>query len=204
MSGAWHNGMTRKSELIGDDNLARVLLDAVPIPVFLVDQSVQILDYNSGAADMLKGKQRAAYRQRYGNILQCFYSIRTGKPCGHASTCTACLVRQIVTDAFAGNKTVRQKVLLQTGLDEREPYIYLSASCIKLNGQPLVLLAIDDIGELPGLRRLIPVCASCRRIRGDDDVWHGFENYLTQNHHLDFTHGLCPECLKASLTEAGK
>lgn len=50
--------------------------------------------------------------------------------------------------------------------------------------------------EIKILKELLPICSSCKKIRSDDGVWHHIETYLSKNHHLDFTHSLCPECIK--------
>jgi PAS domain-containing protein len=52
--------------------------------------------------------------------------------------------------------------------------------------------ASHEIGELQGI---IPICASCKRIRDDEGYWRQVEDYLSIHASVDFTHGLCPECL---------
>jgi DNA-binding response OmpR family regulator len=44
------------------------------------------------------------------------------------------------------------------------------------------------------LRRLIPICAYCKRIRSDEDYWTQLEKYLGRNLDLRFSHGICPSC----------
>ena len=44
------------------------------------------------------------------------------------------------------------------------------------------------------LKGLLPICASCKNIRGDDGYWNQIEVYLRENSDLDFSHGICPEC----------
>ena len=50
--------------------------------------------------------------------------------------------------------------------------------------------------ELAALREFLPICASCKRIRGDDDSWQPIEGYIRDHSAVEFTHGLCPDCLK--------
>lgn len=52
--------------------------------------------------------------------------------------------------------------------------------------------ALDDVRVL---RELLPVCASCRRIRDEADRWSDLETYLITRAGVRMTHGLCPECL---------
>lgn len=48
--------------------------------------------------------------------------------------------------------------------------------------------------EIETLRELLPICASCKRIRDDGGYWHEVEEYFRERDHLDFSHTMCPEC----------
>ena len=50
--------------------------------------------------------------------------------------------------------------------------------------------------EVVQLRSLLPMCAWCRKIRDDEDLWLGVEEYLTTHAHTTFSHGICPDCTK--------
>ncbi len=45
-------------------------------------------------------------------------------------------------------------------------------------------------------RGLVPICASCKRIRNKQEEWEVLEGYMHEHYGIDFTHGLCPECLE--------
>jgi len=49
-------------------------------------------------------------------------------------------------------------------------------------------------GEVRILQGLLPICASCKRIRHDDDQWENLESYISEHSEATFTHGLCPGC----------
>lgn len=48
--------------------------------------------------------------------------------------------------------------------------------------------------EIEKLRELLPICASCKRIRDDGGYWQEVEEYFRQRDHLDFSHTMCPDC----------
>ena len=49
--------------------------------------------------------------------------------------------------------------------------------------------------EVRTLSGLLPICASCKRIRNDDSSnWQPIEAYIASHSDADFTHGICPEC----------
>ncbi|HPW68378.1 MAG: PAS domain S-box protein [Desulfomonilia bacterium] len=54
-------------------------------------------------------------------------------------------------------------------------------------------VALDKIKTLKGL---IPICASCKKIRDDKGYWNQIEEYLEAQTEAIFSHGLCPECQK--------
>ena len=56
--------------------------------------------------------------------------------------------------------------------------------------------ALESIHTLKGL---IPICASCKKIRDDQGFWNQLETYIEQHSGAVFSHGLCPECQKKFL-----
>ncbi len=50
--------------------------------------------------------------------------------------------------------------------------------------------------EVKVLRGLIPICASCKKIRNDGGFWQQLEEYLGQHTEAEFSHGLCKPCIK--------
>jgi GAF domain-containing protein len=48
--------------------------------------------------------------------------------------------------------------------------------------------------EVATLRDLLPMCAWCRKIRDDEQLWMGVEEYFTTHSNTRFSHGICPEC----------
>ncbi len=46
------------------------------------------------------------------------------------------------------------------------------------------------------LSGLLPICASCKKIRDDSGYWKQIEAYIKEHSDATFTHGICPECVK--------
>jgi len=53
--------------------------------------------------------------------------------------------------------------------------------------------ALERIETLSGL---LPICASCKRIRDDKGDWKPVETYIRAHSNAEFSHGICPECSK--------
>ncbi len=50
------------------------------------------------------------------------------------------------------------------------------------------------MSEVKMLSGLLPICASCKKIRDDKGYWNQIESYIQDHSEAEFTHGLCPEC----------
>jgi DNA-binding response OmpR family regulator len=50
--------------------------------------------------------------------------------------------------------------------------------------------------EVKVLRGLIPICASCKKVRNDGGFWQLLEEYLGEHSEAEFSHGLCQSCIK--------
>ena len=60
----------------------------------------------------------------------------------------------------------------------------------------LSLLRTKDHEDLNILMTLLPLCATCKKIRDTRGVWHQLEQYLKDNSSMEFSRSLCPECRK--------
>ncbi len=52
------------------------------------------------------------------------------------------------------------------------------------------------LSEVKTLRGFLPICASCKKIRDDTGYWRQIESYIREHSEAEFTHGICPECMK--------
>jgi hypothetical protein len=50
--------------------------------------------------------------------------------------------------------------------------------------------------EVKILRGFLPICASCKKIRDDKGYWTQMEAYIRDHSEAEFSHGICPECVK--------
>lgn len=51
--------------------------------------------------------------------------------------------------------------------------------------------ALQEVKTLTGL---LPICASCKKIRNDQGYWERIERYIGERSSVQFSHGICPEC----------
>jgi len=68
----------------------------------------------------------------------------------------------------------------------------------------------EALNEVRTLNGLIPICASCKKVRDDQGYWQQVERYIERHTPATFTHGLCPDCVQQfkaevkAITEAGE
>ena len=53
--------------------------------------------------------------------------------------------------------------------------------------------ALDQVKQLSGL---LPICTSCKKIRDDKGYWSQMELYIRDHSEAEFSHSICPECVK--------
>lgn len=53
--------------------------------------------------------------------------------------------------------------------------------------------ALSEVKKLSGM---LPICASCKKIRNDKGYWEQIEGYIRDRSEAEFTHGICPDCAK--------
>jgi PAS domain-containing protein len=59
------------------------------------------------------------------------------------------------------------------------------------------------LARVKQLEGIIPICAYCKKIRDDQDDWHGLEKYITEHSEAQFSHGICPACFEKEMKEMG-
>jgi hypothetical protein len=54
----------------------------------------------------------------------------------------------------------------------------------------------DALSQVKTLSGLIPICASCKKIRDDKGYWNQLETFIQEHSEAEFSHGICPDCMK--------
>ena len=88
--------------------------------------------------------------------------------------------------------------------------LYLSGTLVEFRGQRYMSGTAANITkirqaeaslraaleEVRTLRGIIPICASCKKVRDDKGYWSQVEDYIKRHTDADFTHSLCPDCIE--------
>ena len=54
----------------------------------------------------------------------------------------------------------------------------------------------DKMAKIRTLSGLLPICASCKKIRDEHGHWNELEAYIEAHSDIVFSHGICPECIE--------
>lgn len=69
----------------------------------------------------------------------------------------------------------------------------IGLSLLKMMSQRVRTLQTSLTNNLGGL---LPICLNCKDIRDEDGQWAPIEMYISEHSNADFSHGMCPKCLK--------
>ena len=68
----------------------------------------------------------------------------------------------------------------------------------------LIVELKDALSKVKTLSGLLPICASCKKIRDDKGYWNQIEHYIRGHSEAEFSHSICPECTQKALDEIAK
>jgi PAS domain-containing protein len=141
--------MSRVDVQFLDRGFHRVLFDAMPMPVFVVDEDVSILDYNSAAAALLGLDKRTVLPRRSGEMLRCLHATETPEGCGHSSVCGNCVVRKSVRAAFKGDHVTREWARMELRTNGKRGKVDLRVSCqpFKYERHAYALLILEGLND---------------------------------------------------------
>lgn len=73
-------------------------------------------------------------------------------------------------------------------------YLYFRKLKLLEERDRLVAESQNALAQVKTLRGLLLVCSCCKRVCNNGD-WERIEEYVANNSHAEFTHGICPECM---------
>ena len=164
------------------------MLQSIPAHISIIDPDLNIVWANHIA------------KNKFGNDLagrKCFQAYH-----GRSSPCepSPCLTIRAFRDgmlhehaAVVDNRGKRVYFLRTANVAMRDP-----------DGTPIRVIVISrNISKLKhkdqliqNLKRLLPICAGCKMIRDNNGHWHQVEKYIQDHSGTQFSHSICPACVK--------
>ena len=96
----------------------------------------------------------------------------------------------IFNELNLANKSLQEEIELRKKTEiERETVIQSLQSALE---------------EIKVLKDILPICMHCKKIRDDSGYWGQLETYLHKHSGIDFSHGICPDCMEEHYSEYNK
>jgi hypothetical protein len=87
---------------------------------------------------------------------------------------------------------VFQEAVFKNPVNELQEHILILIHSLRTKQHDLK----EALAEVKTLSGLIPICMTCKKIRDDNGYWNQLEAYISEHSEAEFSHGLCPECLR--------
>jgi len=78
-------------KIIKDKSYLRTVIDSLPIPIFILDSGLQVIDMNKQSKDFFKPDDGFALKRFCGALLHCLHYIESEKNCGETEYCPECV-----------------------------------------------------------------------------------------------------------------
>lgn len=152
--------------------------------------------HGSAACEQVTGRRladlRPGARERLAELLAAF--VDSGYRLAEAETCDRNPRGELrcLTASFTG--VVENGCLVRAWGVEHDVTERKRAATER---EQLIAELQQALAEVKTLSGLVPICAHCKKIRDDGGYWTQVESYIQQRTHASFSHGICPECLRA-------
>lgn len=182
-----------------------IILEMVPIAVFVVDTGRNVRLLNSAARELWGG---ARYVGPDDWELYKLLDYETGRSVPPADRPSARALLGIETagalfamEGFNGARRVIQ--ISAAPIRDADGAIIGSVSTHADITEPhrtsaererLVRELQEALKEIRTLSGLLPICSNCRRIRDEASEWRDLEEYVRVHTTAQFTHSMCPQC----------
>ncbi len=97
------------------------------------------------------------------------------------------MVEERTAELSATNETLREEISWRKKAEEER--------------EKLIRELQQALAEVKTLSGLLPICASCKKIRDDKGNWNQMEVYIRDHSQAEFSHGICPDCAKKLYAE---
>jgi hypothetical protein len=82
--------------------------------------------------------------------------------------------------------------------------VAFTVAFLLLNAERVEWELRDTLAHIKVLRGMLPICASCKKVRDDQGYWQQLESYVADHSDAEFSHGICPECAERLYPEVAK
>jgi PAS domain S-box-containing protein len=199
------NEELRRSQIQLEESRSKYsdLYDFAPVGYFTFDKNGLIIELNLTGALLLGSERNWLVKKPFSQFIhrddQEKYFVNRQKVLDGESPlpCEIRLVKQ-----GGGELYVRLESVAYQGSEAGVSGIRTAVSDITERKQAerereLIILELREaLVKVKTLSTMLPICASCKKIRDDQGFWTQVEDYISTHSETEFSHGICPECAK--------
>jgi PAS domain-containing protein len=195
-----------------------VILGKIPLFILVVDSERRVRKISDAVLRFTGRTRDEVIGMRGGEALRCVHHLDDPKGCGYGPECSSCRIRSIVQDTLTTGESYDKadaELSFMNDPDDRRSLL-VSTTSIE-NPDPQVLIFVEDIterrraeaereqlihqlqealSEVNKLSGMLPICASCKRIRDDMGYWNRLEAFIQAHSEARFSHSVCPACVR--------
>lgn len=174
------------------------------IGMAVYDASGQCIEANEAIGKLIGANRRQA-------LLQNYHHLASWKKSGLLDTALSAIQEnknkhqeESVTSTFGHHITIDYHFIPLAVANQ--VYLLLIASDVseqkkaQTAREKLVKKLQKALSDVKTLKGILPICASCKKIRNEKGGWEQLETYINRHSEADFSHSICPECAKKLLT----
>ena len=88
-------------------------------------------------------------------------------------------------------------LVVQPLSDSKGKLLGLLCSAIDITSLKEMIIRLQEaLNQVQLLSGLLPICASCKKIRDEHQTWQPLEGYIQGHSEAKFSHGICPDCMR--------
>lgn len=188
-------------------DLLPLVLETLPVGVWIMDEEGRIT-YGNPAGRRIWGGARYVGPDGFDEYRG--WWVETGEPIQPEEWAAARAIRDgetsigeiVEIECFDGSRKVIRNSALPLHDDEGEitGAVIINQDVthrvrMEKEREALIEQLQDALADVHTLTGLLPICANCKKIRDDSDLWHEIDAYVTRHSTARFSHGLCPSCV---------
>lgn len=198
----------------------RTIYDCAPVMMCVLDGERRVLYANRALVEFLGESEESLKNGRACGVFGCINAQDDPRGCGYGHRCKTCPLKIAIEETYRtglGHRSVEYRATLIREGTQREVVLLGSTALVESDDRSSVLLCLEDFSERKRLEEekdklvenltdalakvkklsgLLPICASCKKIRDDNGYWTQIEAYIREHSEAEFSHGICPDCIE--------
>lgn len=191
----------RRAQTEAEQNFSR-LFDTVPIGLFHMQPDGKILQVNRAFAEMTGHPSAESVSNRHA--LEFFHRPEEHRAWRDTIEREGILLRHETQIRRADGSLFWAEIGTRALRDGVSGSIFYEGSIEDISErhaaeqerERLIVELREALARVKKLSGLLPICASCKKIRDDHGYWNQLEVYISEHSDASFTHSFCPECVR--------